>query len=90
MRKTLHSGRSLDLRCRLRGAREAGGLTQADLAAQLCKPQSFVSKFELGERRLDVVEYAEICEILGIDPAQLLRDVLAGESGLRGSRAKRR
>lgn len=42
------------------------GLTQADLAFRLGHPQSYVSKYETGERRLDFVETALLCEALGI------------------------
>jgi transcriptional regulator with XRE-family HTH domain len=50
---------------RLREAREAAGLTQAQVAAKLGKPQSYVSKVELGERRIDPVELARFAEIYG-------------------------
>lgn len=43
----------------------------------LGKPQSFVSKYETGERRLDVIEFAELCSALGVDATALLADVLA-------------
>jgi len=42
------------------------GLTQADLASRLGHPQSYVSKYETGERRLDFVETVRLCEALGI------------------------
>lgn len=45
-------------------ARRKKGLTQVDVAALLDKPQSFVSKYESGERRLDVVEFLEVCKSL--------------------------
>ena len=41
---------------RLRTARDEAGLTQADVGRKIRKPQSFVSKCESGERRVDVVE----------------------------------
>lgn len=54
--------------------RKAAGVTQAELAARLGKPQSFVSKVERGERRLDVIEFCQVAEALGHDPAALLRE----------------
>lgn len=50
----------------LREARVDAGLRQVDLAERLQEPQSFVSKYENGERRLGFVEVAEICRALGI------------------------
>jgi ribosome-binding protein aMBF1 (putative translation factor) len=55
--------------------REKRELTQAALAQRLNKPQSYVSKFERGERRLDVVEYLEVAEALRTDPFELLREL---------------
>jgi hypothetical protein len=46
------------------------------LALKLDKPQSFVSKYETGERRIDVLEFAEVCAALGLDAADFLRDFL--------------
>jgi DNA-binding XRE family transcriptional regulator len=56
-------------------ARRSARLTQAQLAERLGRPQSFVSKYETGERRLDVVEFLELAQVLGIDPVELLREV---------------
>jgi transcriptional regulator with XRE-family HTH domain len=50
---------------RLREARETAGLTQAQVAAKLGKPQSHVSKSESGERRIDPVELAQFADIYG-------------------------
>lgn len=55
--------------------RNAAGLTQSQVADRLGRPQSFVSKFERGERRLDVIEFLEVCRQLETDPYQLLRDL---------------
>ena len=55
-------------------ARKAADVTQAELAARLGKPQSFVSKVERGERRLDVIEFCQVAEALGHEPANLLAD----------------
>lgn len=56
-------------------ARKAAGMTQLELAAKLSRPQSFVSKFERGERRLDVIEFLDIAQALGFDPAPFLRKI---------------
>jgi transcriptional regulator with XRE-family HTH domain len=50
----------------------SAGLTQAELSQRLDRPQSFVSKYERGERRLDVVEFGKVARALGVDPAKLL------------------
>jgi transcriptional regulator with XRE-family HTH domain len=61
--------RSIDL---LIAARESAGLTQWDVALRLDKPQSFVSKYERQERRIDMAEYVEIARALQVDPAKLV------------------
>ncbi|MFK0300297.1 helix-turn-helix domain-containing protein [Brevundimonas sp. NPDC090276] len=53
-------------------ARKEAGLTQSELASRLGKPQSYISKAERGERRLDVVEFIEFAEALGRTPSELL------------------
>jgi transcriptional regulator with XRE-family HTH domain len=57
------------------GARKSANLTQAELAKRLSRPQSFVSKYERGERRLDVVEFLEVTKALGMDPANLIKEL---------------
>ena len=52
----------------LRELRVRAGLTQVMLAKKLGQTQTFISKIERGERRLDLVEFVEVCEGLGIDP----------------------
>ena len=54
-------------------AREESGLTQVQVAGKLKKPQSYVSKIERGERRLDIIEFLEITDILKIDAVEFLR-----------------
>jgi transcriptional regulator with XRE-family HTH domain len=63
---------------RLRDARTAAGLTQRDLAARLKKEPSWVAKIELGERRLDIVEFIAIARALGLKEDDLLRKVAHG------------
>jgi transcriptional regulator with XRE-family HTH domain len=56
-------------------ARHARRLTQAQLAHALGRPQTFVSKYERGERRLDFVEVLEIAEALHVDVGDLVADL---------------
>jgi transcriptional regulator with XRE-family HTH domain len=55
--------------------RLAGGLTQTELAASLGVYQSFVARIESGQRRVDVIEFLELAEILNFDPIKALRDL---------------
>lgn len=50
----------------LQKIRQEGGLRQIELANKLGVPQSFVSKYESGDRRLDVLELRHICQAVGI------------------------
>jgi len=54
-------------------ARKKANITQAELSSRLKRPQSFVSKYERGERRLDVVEFRVVAQAIGIDPVSFLR-----------------
>ncbi|HBX3103479.1 TPA: XRE family transcriptional regulator [Klebsiella pneumoniae] len=60
----------------LREIRIKKGITQERLAQALKRPQSFVAKVESGERRLDVIEFAYIAGLLGIEPTPLLQKIL--------------
>jgi transcriptional regulator with XRE-family HTH domain len=57
-------------------ARNAANLTQQDVAKKLRTTQSFVAKYEGGERRLDVVEFINIARVIGADPVRLLRALI--------------
>jgi len=63
----------------LRAKRLEAGLRQADLARRLGQPQSFVSKYESGERRLDILEIQRICQALGITLSEFVRQLEEGE-----------
>ena len=52
-------------------------LTQADLAKKIKQPQSFVSKYESGERRLDILELRMICFVLGISLSNFVKKLEA-------------
>ncbi|MDN7458580.1 MULTISPECIES: helix-turn-helix domain-containing protein [Burkholderia] len=72
MVKSLHSPSYVLFRQLLSKAREDAGLTQTEVAARLRRPQSFVAKYEGGERRLDVVEFIEVCAVLGVEPNSII------------------
>lgn len=71
MEKQIHSKEQKILLLLLRELREQAGVRQVDLAKKLKRHQSFVSKFESGERRLDILELREICKALGVAFAQV-------------------
>nr|WP_281721806.1 helix-turn-helix transcriptional regulator [Nitrosomonas nitrosa] len=73
-------------------ARARAGLTQQHVASRLRKPQSFVSKYENGERRLDVAEFIGVLAVLGHDPRAAMDEVLASDAFVRksGRRAAKR
>ncbi|WP_245492519.1 helix-turn-helix transcriptional regulator [Mesorhizobium sp. M4A.F.Ca.ET.090.04.2.1] len=52
--------------------RKDKGLTQAQVAEKLGRPQSFVAKYEGGERRLDIIEFLDITAALDADPCEIL------------------
>jgi transcriptional regulator with XRE-family HTH domain len=57
-------------------ARRDANLTQAELAAILDRHQSFVAKYEGGERRLDVIEFVQICGAIGVKPDRVIKKLL--------------
>ncbi len=77
MPKGIHDNRYRTLIERLVAARKAAQLSQAALAKKLGKPQQFVSRYELGERRLDIVEYIDVAEMVGIEPLSEISAILA-------------
>ena len=72
MARSLHTSDYDYFRSLLIAARERSGLTQAQVASKIRRPQSFVSKYEIGERRLDVVEFVEVCIALGVSPQSIV------------------
>jgi transcriptional regulator with XRE-family HTH domain len=57
----------------IRQMRVDAGLRQEDLARKLGEPQSFVSRYESGDRRLDVLELRQICRILGVSLGDFIK-----------------
>ena len=61
------------LQALLRDFRNEAALTQVELAERLNQPQSFVSKYESGERRLDILEIREVCRAIGVPLQEFVR-----------------
>ena len=78
MQKSLKSPEYARLIAILVAVRHAAGVRQQALARKLGRPQSFIAKYEGGERRIDLIEFIAIARALGADPVQLFRDFLAG------------
>lgn len=74
MKKTIYSPDQERLQGLLRACRERAGLRQAELAQRLGRPQSFVSKYESGERRLDLIELQGVCRALGISLQDFVKE----------------
>jgi transcriptional regulator with XRE-family HTH domain len=73
--KSLRSPAHVQLLKLLVAAREKAGMTQQQLADRLGKPQSFISKYEGGERRIDVIEFIAIADALQMDASRTIREV---------------
>ena len=71
--KTIYQAKYSALIERLIAARRNAGLTQAEIAKILDKPQSYVAKIEGKDRKLDVMEFVELCETIGQEPSELIK-----------------
>jgi transcriptional regulator with XRE-family HTH domain len=60
---------------RLVAERKRQKLSQAELASRLGRQQHFISRYETGERRLDVAEFADVAVALGLDPAAMVAEI---------------
>jgi transcriptional regulator with XRE-family HTH domain len=90
MRKPIHTAAQERFLALLKGARKAAGLTQAEVAGRLRKPQSFVAKYENGERRLDVLEFVAVCRAIEADPVESMREIASDRSPAARSRKSSR
>ena len=76
-------------RC-LQRLRIDAGITQAQLAEELHKPQSYVSKIEIGERSLQVYELFDYSQALGLSPEEAINRLETALSGWSGSNSRQR
>ena len=67
MTKSIHDNRYRWMVEQLVRARKHQGFSQETVATRLGKPQQYVSRYEVGERRLDIVEFLEAANALGVD-----------------------
>lgn len=67
MHKAIHSAQQAHLQELLRRVRKEAGLTQVELGQRLGEPQSLISDYERGERRLDLIELKQVCDAIEID-----------------------
>jgi transcriptional regulator with XRE-family HTH domain len=74
VRKALYSREQERLVAMLRELRERSGLTQVEVAKRLRRPQSFVSRYESGQRRLDLIELEELCGLFDVGIVEFVRD----------------
>ena len=74
--KSLRTNEHAVFRVLMIEARKKAGLTQEQLAKRLRRPQSFVAKYEGGERRIDVVEFLTIAKAMNADPVAMLRALI--------------
>jgi transcriptional regulator with XRE-family HTH domain len=73
MEKSIHTTDHKKLQRLLKQVRLGAGLRQEDLAELLSRPQSFVSKYEKGDRRLDLVELRQICEAVDVSLTEFVK-----------------
>lgn len=74
-----HTDRYKQLQRLLKNARKEAGLTQAQVAGLLGRPQSYVAKYENGERRLDVIEFLDVAAALKLDASKVVRSLVTSQ-----------
>jgi transcriptional regulator with XRE-family HTH domain len=75
MKKSIHTAEQKKLQEQLRRLRIEANLSQSNLAKRLAVPQSFVSKYESGERRLDVLELRQVCAALNVSLIEFIAEL---------------
>ena len=88
MSRSIHSPDHRRLCAILIAASKAAGLTQNDVARRIKRPQSFVAKYEGGERRIDVIEFMAVVRALELDPRDVFEEL--AHSSETGRRSRRR
>ena len=74
--KALRSPRHRALCAAMVAARKAAGLSQHELAVRLKTSQTVIARIEIGERRIDVIEFIDLARTLRIDPREVLAQLM--------------
>ena len=74
MKKSIYTEEQIELLKLLREKRKKAGLSQLELSQRLCRSQSFISKYESGELRLDLIELCSICRAMSISLSAFVRE----------------
>jgi transcriptional regulator with XRE-family HTH domain len=74
--KTLRSRRHRALCAALKSARKRQQLSQHEVAVRLKTSQTVIARIEIGERRIDVIEYIDLAKVLRLDPRAMLTDLM--------------
>lgn len=90
MPRSIHQHDYQTLLSLLRDLRTGRGMTQVDLGLALGNTQTFVSKIERGERRIDVVEFVELCEAMQVDPVAAFKQYIAQRAAGKAAVKKKR
>jgi len=86
MQKSLRSPEYARLIATLVAVRKSAGVRQQALAVKLGRPQSFIAKYEGGERRIDLIEFVAIVRALGANPVKLFAEFVAAMPPLKTRR----
>lgn len=81
MASTVENAEYFLLQGLIRRARESRGLSQRALSAKLGRMSSYVQKIENGERRIDVIEFLRICDLLEVSEISMLKELRAQAAG---------
>ena len=76
MTKSTYTDNYAKLIKQLVDCRKRQKITQAELSACMGKPQSFIAKIENKERRLDVIEFLELCKYMQVDPIPIVASLI--------------
>lgn len=75
MRSEIYSEEHKALRTALKRERKAASLHQSDIARSTNRSQAYISKFETGDLRIDVVDFILFCKVIGCDPHTIIDEI---------------